>query len=1658
MNRVRSAICDWRLLAVVCLAVGPMAGAQVPPPPSVAAGVSGYYLVDNFTTPLPSETNVKFDADFQHPKVGLASGQVTYTLDRRTRQAVALLPDHARVISGPGTLKLWVKGDGSGNEMELVIRHAPDASPTDARRPRRSGGDLSLPRIKLDFTDWREVSLDASALPADQPAWWSAIRFFAASPDRGATTAPSTPHTILLDDLRLYPTAAAPAGAFFSDLIGPTDRTFTKEIAACLDVRSFADRPAKLRARIILTDRNDNTIADREFPVELKAREARELKLDVSPDNLDSFIPPFKMTVDVVSSDLPDLTTRFDRTLVMCNSIMLVDDFSDVTGRWFTAGYGQSLRNMGPWISWLHGEAQRCNVLPQTSARISRVAIDPAEASADPSRQTLPPLVGHAMKLDFVGDAAVYNGLDRELPGQPYRLGIWVKGEGSSAQLSVIVMDHSDLADSQNNGWKRIQNAELPVCTLDFIGWRYCQVELPGHGLGVWSPRGNTDGIDMPLEISAFKVIVGKDETIKNPGSVLIGPIYVQTQQAASGALALQVGYDDTDLRYAANQNAWCTIQNGWYAGTRQVRANWTLLDRADQVIVSGQVDAELPAGQQKTLPIRLADHAAQNAGKAGPLRLQVTASDLKDVSASPVRQIMLAVPDSVVPLTDFEADRGYMALKGIGMDRATLSAGGEPVAFTSTNQAHTALRSLAIAWDKLELSRRFIAVDPQIPGVPVELSMWVHGDGSGALFYPILGDRRGVNKGLNLSQWDLFLARTIDGPLANVVKVDWTGWRQLKFRLPAIPTTWKKELPVLGFVPDYPLGVHLVVLADEATGESGTIYVDDISVTTHLPPAQRLSMDLDRNADSNILRPGQPLQVALGNYDALVDRSVRIVGGVYDWRGAAIVAVDMPVTLKSAQRLHLSVAPAMPAGAYVVRLLLKDQDRTLATIDQDVLVADLGKLMGEDWSAALADPWRLRIPIRDRYTLVDEDWDWVEHYPGNTQLDSIRLRAGQVAARGASPYLLLGYSAYWASGIGFDQLKAGAFVRRPRDIGHGVDVFLVPQRMEDWDQYVRQVLRGVGADMAGYLLWNNPDSSGSLRVEPAKLAQMLASADKWRRMYCPQTPLLIGGMTRDGAIPYLTELAAVGALDHLSGVNVRLDVGRLSPEDAEVSTYIRQLRFALSPKPAEPKTILLTDLDWAVEKDPAGVNGFDQAAYLIRATLLLDRLGIQPALAIRNEDDSRYGLGLTYRQALTVPPMTEKLPTLQLRPGWWGIVRTRQWLDQLKPVAEMDVRDVIPQRTRCLLFELKAGGKPVAIIWRNDDPGYLSFKGTGWRVSAAEDMLAAPVPQKDGWYAIGKMPAVFVLEQDKDEPGNPPASFALQRMCVRDGEQPLWPQRVLAAFTPATGQGHNYAQTGGAAASLSGRILDGQIATFDGLRFAQTGTERFEVDVPDGAALILRKRFLLDESGQDAQVLVNGQPAGRWNLKRADKQLSSGVRDAVFILSRQLLAGKPRATIELRYSGPANTISWDVLEHRDKDAAFPLTAMGALHIDQVVGHPQLARNMIGSPLKIGTTSYANGIGVFAPSLLEYSLNGQFSRFTAKVGVDAATEGRGSVKFEVYADGKQVWSSPIMSGLDQPKEIDLDVKGVDRLRLIVGDGGDGNKLDAADWCEPVFKQ
>ena len=94
---------------------------------------------------------------------------------------------------------------------------------------------------------------------------------------------------------------------------------------------------------------------------------------------------------------------------------------------------------------------------------------------------------------------------------------------------------------------------------------------------------------------------------------------------------------------------------------------------------------------------------------------------------------------------------------------------------------------------------------------------------------------------------------------------------------------------------------------------------------------------------------------------------------------------------------------------------------------------------------------------------------------------------------------------------------------------------------------------------------------------------------------------------------------------------------------------------------------------------------------------------------------------------------------------------------------------------------------------------------------------------------------------------------------------------------------------------------------------------------------------------------------------------------------------------------------------------------------------------------------FERGIGTHANSSIPLELDGNALELSGWAGLDDETGGRGSVVFQIQADGKELWNSGIMRSKDAAKEFSLSVKGVKSLVLVAADGGDGSDYDHADW-------
>lgn len=104
-----------------------------------------------------------------------------------------------------------------------------------------------------------------------------------------------------------------------------------------------------------------------------------------------------------------------------------------------------------------------------------------------------------------------------------------------------------------------------------------------------------------------------------------------------------------------------------------------------------------------------------------------------------------------------------------------------------------------------------------------------------------------------------------------------------------------------------------------------------------------------------------------------------------------------------------------------------------------------------------------------------------------------------------------------------------------------------------------------------------------------------------------------------------------------------------------------------------------------------------------------------------------------------------------------------------------------------------------------------------------------------------------------------------------------------------------------------------------------------------------------------------------------------------------------------------------------------------------------------GHPLTVGGEVYAKGLGVHADSTVEYYAGGACDTVTARVGVDDEKGAKGSVTFEIRADGTKAASTGVLTNAMPAQPLSADVRGAQVVTLAVTDGGDGDDSDHADW-------
>jgi len=108
-----------------------------------------------------------------------------------------------------------------------------------------------------------------------------------------------------------------------------------------------------------------------------------------------------------------------------------------------------------------------------------------------------------------------------------------------------------------------------------------------------------------------------------------------------------------------------------------------------------------------------------------------------------------------------------------------------------------------------------------------------------------------------------------------------------------------------------------------------------------------------------------------------------------------------------------------------------------------------------------------------------------------------------------------------------------------------------------------------------------------------------------------------------------------------------------------------------------------------------------------------------------------------------------------------------------------------------------------------------------------------------------------------------------------------------------------------------------------------------------------------------------------------------------------------------------------------------------------------------GPALESGQRRHAHGLYAHAPSEYVFELDARWKTLEGTCGLQKGNPG--SVVFVVKGDGRECYRSPRVADSAE-QAFSADISGVQTLKLVVEDAGDGNSSDWGVWFDPVLKR
>ena len=113
-------------------------------------------------------------------------------------------------------------------------------------------------------------------------------------------------------------------------------------------------------------------------------------------------------------------------------------------------------------------------------------------------------------------------------------------------------------------------------------------------------------------------------------------------------------------------------------------------------------------------------------------------------------------------------------------------------------------------------------------------------------------------------------------------------------------------------------------------------------------------------------------------------------------------------------------------------------------------------------------------------------------------------------------------------------------------------------------------------------------------------------------------------------------------------------------------------------------------------------------------------------------------------------------------------------------------------------------------------------------------------------------------------------------------------------------------------------------------------------------------------------------------------------------------------------------------------------------------------KNVNGGALKMMGVTYEKGLGTHSASTIVYELGGKYGRFTSMAGLDdgkRTADNCAGITLQVWCDGEKTYESPFLGKNSSPVFIDVDVNGVNELKLVVLDNDGINTSSWTDWAD-----